>query len=168
MKYHWIDAFKKEDAQLKSNVAEIAVPKPEVANDLVTDFIDDSESHSDEENFFLPEIIKNNAATSLIDAMTKGQIALYCETLYYQSLNMAEDPNADILIGNCVVSNYQEPFQETIKTTKMFQQEQQLKLQAVKYCRQDIQDFSNNDFSNIEKELLVGICVSNHINNPPT
>jgi len=168
MKYHWVDAFKKEETQVKQNISEIApaMPKPEVINDLVTDFVADSENKSNDD-FFLPKILKNTAATSLIDAMTKDQIALHCETLYYKSLSMTDDPNADILIGNCVVSNYQEPFQKTIKTTQMLLQEQQLKLQAIKYCRQDAQILANSDFSNIEKELFIGVCVANYINNPP-
>ena len=177
MKYHWVDAFKKEDDQkmlaqkgrnktdqtLSSKVELSDVPpitmSPDVSDGIVTDFVADAESN-DGESPFLPEIIKNTAATSLIDSMTKDQIALYCQTLYYKSLDMVEDLNAEILIGNCVVSNYQEPFQETIKTQVVLQREQQLKLRASKNCRYDIQQPENASYTNIEKELLIGICVS--------
>jgi len=113
---------------------------------------------------YQPEIIDNGPTIALIDSMTKDQIALQCQHLYNTSFDMANDPTVDLLIGNCVVSNYQEPFEETPKTPQMLQQEQRVKQRAISNCQYQILQPDNSSLSNIEKQLLIGICVSNQIN----
>lgn len=186
IKYHWGDALKniseKKDAgkQIELNIPDQEQPAStdadivadetadetanETANETADETADENEQINDPEESFQPEILKNTIATSLIDAMTKDQIALECQQLYNQSLGMLDDPSVDLLIGNCVVSNYQEPFEDNgIKTPQMIQQEEQRKLKAVYNCRYQILQSGDNELTDIQKQLLIGICVSNQL-----
>jgi len=177
MQYHWGETLKKSTSKPAQEQLELSIPKAEdlveEPQDLTVPIIDvepfDSEDAlSEEENqnndLFQPEIIKNGPTIALIDSMTKDQIAIECQQLYNQSFNMADDPSVDLLIGNCVVSNYQEPFEESIKTPQIIQKEQRIKQRAISNCRYQILQPDNNGLSGIEKQLLIGICVSNQIN----
>ena len=177
MQYHWGETLKKSTSKPPQKQLELSIPKAEdlveEPQDLTVPIIDvepleSDDALSEEENqndeLFEPEIIKNGPTIALIDSMTKDQIAIQCQQLYNQSFNMADDPSVDLLIGNCVVSNFQEPFEESIKTPQIIQKEQQIKQRAISNCRYQILQPDNNGLSGIEKQLLIGICVSNQIN----
>jgi len=177
MQYHWGETLKKSTSKPPQKQLELSIPKAEdlveEPQDLTVPIIDvepleAEDALSEEENqndeLFEPEIIKNGPTIALIDSMTKDQIAIQCQQLYNQSFNMADDPSVDLLIGNCVVSNFQEPFEESIKTPQIIQKEQQIKQRAISNCRYQILQPDNNGLSGIEKQLLIGICVSNQIN----
>ncbi len=161
MKYHWNELLKKQETP---TTLEIPSPQssPEVITPQIIQATPEGKTGERNNNNFQPEIIKNTAATSPIDAMTKEQIFSHCENLYKTSLNMADVPNIDLLIGNCVVSNYQEPFEISMKSPQEVKQEQNRKIQAIKKCRQ-ILFMDNKTLSNIEAELRIGICASNLI-----
>lgn len=168
MKYHWGTALKNN--QLEPTV-ELDIPKVEKPDLTPTNVVvptievDPVIEPTETIDKYQPAIIKNGPAVSLIDAMTKDQIALECQKLYSESFGMADDLNAEILVGNCVVSNYQEPFEESnIKTAQLLQQEQYKKKRIINLCRQQILQPRNNEFSGLEKQLLIGICVSSKIN----
>jgi len=192
LKYHWGDAIKNTTAAQKQTELTIPVeesteeiPLADSIQDSTEDLTDDSaipiidippfdadkieisDNNVDQSNpdaeVYQPEIIKNGPTIALIDSMTKDQIALQCQQLYNSSFDMANDPTVDLLIGNCVVSNYQEPFEETPKTPQMLQQEQRIKQRAISNCQYQILQPDNSSLSNIEKQLLIGICVSNQI-----
>ena len=176
MQYHWGETLKKSTSKPPQEQLELSIPKAEdlveEPQDLTVPIIDvepleseDTLSEEDQNNdLFQPEIIKNGPTIALIDSMTKDQIAIQCQQLYNQSFNMADDPSVDLLIGNCVVSNFQEPFEESIKTPQIIQKEQRIKQRAISNCRYQILQPDNNGLSGIEKQLLIGICVSNQIN----
>lgn len=168
IKYHWGDAIKKiisnQQTQIELKIPKVEEPKvnPTIINHKV-DEVGEGAGLPENINIFQPEIIKNTPATSVVDAMTKDQIALQCQQLYYQVLGMDEDINAELLIGNCVVSNYQEPFENSIKTPQIIQNEQHLKVKAINTCRQKLLRPENESFSGIEIQLLIGVCVSNQM-----
>lgn len=177
MQYHWGERLKRSTLKKPQDQLELNIPNTEdltvESQDLSIPIIDvepyePEDAANEEENqndeLFQPEIIKNGPTIALIDAMTKDQIAIQCQQLYNKSFNMAGDPNVDLLIGNCVVSNFQEPFEENIKTPQIIQQEQQIKQRAISNCRYQILQPNNDELTSIEKQLLVGICVSNQIN----
>ena len=177
MQYHWGETLKKSVSKPPQEQLEPAIPETENlvegSQDLTVPIIDvepleSEDALSEEENqndeSFQPEIIKNGPSIALIDSMTKDQIAIQCQQLYNQTFNMADDPNVDILIGNCVVSNFQEPFEESVKTPQIIQQEQRIKQRAISNCRYQILQPDSDGLSGIEKQLLIGICVSNQIN----
>lgn len=185
MKYHWGDALKrstdKNAQQLELDIPsaeeltvepiDSAIPVIDVepydnTDDNIGDNADNMNNADDinaNKDTFQPEIIKNGPAIALIDTMTKDQLALQCQQLYNKTLDMADDPSVELLIGNCVVSNYQEPFEESVKTPQMIQLEYQAKQRAISNCRYQILQPKNDALSGIEKQLLIGICVSNQI-----
>lgn len=152
MKYHWIDILKNKQKPPEKTLTlptETEQPQPEV-------FI---EPEAPSVDAFEPEIIKDMATLPVLDAMTKAQIRAYCETLYLESMALENDPTVDLLIGNCVVSNYQEPFEVSDKPPQKVKQDQAKKAQAVRDCQKSTQ--ADEGFTDIEFQLLVGICVSN-------
>ena len=151
-----------EDPTDDSAIPIIDVPPFDADETEISD--DDMDQSNPDDEAYQPEIIKNGPAIALIDSMTKDQVALQCQHLYNSSFDMANDPNIELLIGNCVVSNFQEPFEEIPKTPQMLQQEQRIKQRAISNCQYQILQPDNSYLSNIEKQLLVGICVSNQIN----
>lgn len=167
MKYHWGDTIKKLDStqQIELKLPEMKMPPfNSTTPRIMDDGLGDATVFSKETKKFQPAIINNPPALSMVDGMTKEQITLQCRKLYHQSLGISNDPNSALLIGNCVVNNYQEPFQNnSVRTAKMIEKNKHVKLRAINLCRQRIIHTQNNGFSGIEKQLLVGICVSNQI-----
>ncbi|HIP94582.1 MAG TPA: hypothetical protein EYH20_04520 [Leucothrix sp.] len=186
MKYHWGDALKRTSSKTSQHL-ELNIPNAEeltvesldstvpiidvepydtedmAAESVEAEGVEGDESIDASKDIFQPEIIKNGPSIALIDAMTKDQLALQCQQLYFKTFKMAEDPSVELLVGNCVVSNYQEPFEESIKTPQMIQEEQRLKQRAISNCQYQILQPNNNALSGVEKQLLIGICVSNQV-----
>jgi len=112
-------------------------------------------SNNSKDAKFNPEIIEDNNQ-SVLDSMTKGQIAEHCSSLLSKQIN--DSVTLELATVNCVMSNYQETFQNINEQDKNSALAAQKKNKTKKYCARQIQH--NKQLTSIEKELLIGICVS--------
>jgi len=109
MKYHWVEAFTKETKQF----TELKIPdsqgdgqKQAFSNDPgIVSPGTDSDSHTE-----TTEIIENTSNSSPLANMTKKQVLEYCQKRF-KTQGFSDDAII-VAVGNCVVTNYQEPYQE--------------------------------------------------------
>lgn len=150
VKYHWVDHFNKSSGFAIE--LEIPAKKNIDTNNLSLDKPKDP---------FAPDIIQNNTSNAALDSMNKEQITEQCENLLSREL---KDPlTLELATVNCVVSNFQETFQN-VKVQKNVIEDQLKKKKSI-YQRQCNQQFiQSTQYSIIEKQLLIGICVSDKIN----
>ncbi len=112
-------------------------------------------------NSFNPEIVKNNTDSTLLISMNKGQITEHCINLL--SKDLKDDLTLELATVNCVVSNFQQTFQNSRKHNNDL--EAGLKKKRLLFnqqCKQQYNQSSQN--SMLEKQLLMGICVSDKLN----
>lgn len=109
-------------------------------------------------NLFEPKIIKGNQNNSLLASMNKEQITEHCINLL--SKEIKDSLSLELATVNCVVSNYQETFQNSntelaigINNTKSLFQQQCTHLYN-----------KSSQYSILEKKLLIGICTSDRLN----
>ena len=149
IKYHWGDHLKPS----KPDVLELSIPennkKPE--KDLTTDpkAINKSDFN----------IIENGESPTLLSSMNKEQLEEQCINLL--STTITDTGALEIATANCVVSNYQETFQDNALTAEQTELLQRKKTLLRKQCQQ--QYLPQGKYSNIETQLLIGICVSDRI-----
>ena len=160
MKYHWGDALKRADNPKNT---ELVIPPQKTVPVLLENSESAIISEAGGAGNFQPKILKDAPKDTLLGAMTKDQIALHCQQFYSESLGINAEEGIDLLIGNCVVSNYQEPFEVSMKTPQNIQQDLSKKLQATNNCRRQILQMYDNTLSGVETQLAIGICVSNQI-----
>ena len=144
IKYHWGDYFQKESA---SHV-ELTIPTQESSSVATNDVSEDKLE------IFKPEIIQANDSNALLASMNLEQMTQACNTLLIQRI-----PDAltlELAIANCVVSNYQETYQNESEKLSGFSVDQK-KLIQQKCANQYSQ---STQYTSIEKQLLIGICVS--------
>jgi len=147
MKYHWVDYLKSED---KENI-ELTLPQHSVPKLLPQDGVADK-------NDFQLEIVRSERPP-ITAKMTKAQIIAGCQQLY-RKMGMQKNEFIDVLIGDCVVSNYQKAIQNTSQFTTVEKEQQQLLIKKV--CHQKVSKHTH--LSSIDKQLLLGVCVSDGIN----
>ena len=151
MHYHWVDVLNSNDND------QTILPIPPIqpsANKL--------NSSSDEEGVgqtlphFKPVIIPADQNKSLLATLTKGQISQHCLSIFNKLHNTRD--TQELFIADCVLSNYKEPIQtyQEDQTSAQNQLDQSIR----KKCQ--MSSGSNTDkLSFVEKELLVGMCLSN-------
>ena len=157
MKYHWV-GFNQNDKS-----TELKIPKR--SSTLDSENIDKISQFNnivtDNEEDFHPQIIQTVSSNSLVYHMTKMQVAKSCTQLLS---NKVKDVGLlELAIGDCVISNYRDSIIETqveegeIRSTKS-RQAQLRRNNVLKTCQQSL---SFESYSNeIEKQLLLGICIS--------
>ena len=151
VKYHWGDHLKTvPDASI-----ELSIPDKKLT-DINIQIVEGNNS-----NFFDPEIVLNNTDSTLITSMNKEQITEHCINLLSKGL---KDPlTLELATVNCVVSNYQPTFQNSKKLNNDLEAGlKKKKLLFNQQCKQQYNQSSQN--SMLEKQLLVGICVSDKLN----
>ncbi len=148
MKYHWGKALERKG---QTTVLEIPDEKIKTVSTYSVDNVTDQ---------FQPEIIRTKYPTSSpLQDLSKEQINHFCKALFNKE-NLQE---VSLLIGNCVVSNYQEPLRDLAQNSAVSTVNRQ-KLSLKKNVTRDCEiknNQMNNARSNIEQKLLIGICVSN-------
>ena len=166
MKYHWV-GFYQDDGKIPlilPNTNKTLGTNINHKNNQVNPLFVTGERKS-----FQPQIIqittqKNPAEIPQIVDMTKAQVTQNCANLLSKKINDSEI--LQLAIGNCVISNYREsliakrPTNQAgseVKSTKNRQAQIQ-KNNRVKACNQRIN--SKNISDSIEKQLLLGICLS--------
>ncbi|WP_299874019.1 hypothetical protein [uncultured Cocleimonas sp.] len=145
IKYHWSDYLKADES---SKVSSLEIP-PLSKNNLPSQKTTIQNSVKPE--VFVPEIIPLNHNNDLISSMNKDQVEMHCKSLLSKSIK--NDDQLNLAVVNCMVSNYQEPLQ-TIRETSIMQKREKFRQTCQK-------QFANNKkYSNIEIQLLIGICTS--------
>ena len=148
IKYHWSDYLK---ADKSSIVSTLEIPPINSNSNNKPDF---NNKKRVEPETFTPEIIPLVEDNDLISSMNKDQVELHCKSLLSKSIKNSDQLNLAII--NCIVSNYQESHQ-TINDKSYMQKKEKIS----QICQQ--QFISNNNYSNLEKQLLVGICISDRL-----
>jgi len=148
VKYHWGDYF-----QPRNNRSSIELSLPEAP------FVDlDENIVTKDKTLFIPEIVQNKNSNTLLASMNKEQMEEQCINLL--SKNIRELSMLELAAANCVVSNYQEDF-EDIDSLVEDKDLSRKKLAATKQCV-DQHQFTSF-YSEIETQLLIGICVSDKL-----
>ncbi|MCF6190187.1 MAG: hypothetical protein L3J51_06905 [Cocleimonas sp.] len=149
IKYHWVETF-----QNKANKIELNIP----AQSAVIGEFDNVKIEGDSK-VFQPSLIQGQKqeASALLADMTKGQIAERCQKLFRKT---AMDKGLrELAVGDCVVSIYRK---KTSLSSIQNRQTQIKRQNATQQCQRTI---NQTKYSNeIERQLLVGICVSDKLN----
>ena len=149
VKYHWGDHL-----HVDSNSSiELSIPQkdPIIANVVTTE--------GEKISSFEPEIVKTNEVNSLLASMNMEQITEHCNNLLSPSINDAL--TLELAVVNCVVSNFQETFQNgNIELNEINKQKKTL---IQEQCR--LKYNQNPQYSLLDKQLLIGICVSDNMSN---
>jgi len=149
--YHWGNYLKIPPKQ--SSV--LTLPDQEVSDKDDLNSISITSIKSD----YDPQIVEVESSNSLLDSMNKEQITENC--VNFLSGEISDPSMLELAIVNCVMSNYQETFQNTKseEELKAFQLE---RLNLKKQCMREYAQETNQP--QIYTDLQVGICVSDRIN----
>ena len=151
IKYHWSDYLKADKA---NNISPLIIPP--ISNDNLNN-PQLSHINSLETEVFKPEIIPLNDPLSdkgdMITSMTKDQVELHCKSLLNRSIK--NNDQLSLAVVNCIVSNYQEPLQSVYETSYL-RKKKRLRIACQK-------QFIHAKYSKIEKQLLIGMCISDKI-----
>ena len=148
IKYHWSDYLKPNKS---NNISSLKIPP--ISNNSKNN-INFNNHNSIQAELFKPEIIPISQNNDLISSMNKNQVEIHCKSLLRKSITNSQQLN--LAVVNCIVSNYQESLQ-TINDTSYIQKKEKLR----KACQQ--QFVNSYNYSNIEKQLLIGICTSDRL-----
>ena len=157
MKYHWI-GFNHNDKNIKLNIPKStpvlgAVEQVKLSQDNNLSSALNLASNT-EERRFQPQIIQTARPSSLVINMTKVQVVESCRQLLKKKII-----NTDLLelaVGNCVISNYRDSI---IDTKEEEEKMSSAKSNVLKACQHSVA-ISGNYSNEIERQLLLGICVS--------
>lgn len=147
IKYHW-GGYLKSKPQV---TAELKIPEmPSLS-------LNQNEALSKSGNIqvFEPQIISEDKSLSLISSMNKGQIEEQCINLLSRSIN--DRLSLDLAVANCVVSNYQ----ATLQNSEELVETSEVKTSLIKLCGSEVSRLANHSL--VEKQLLIGICVSDQL-----
>jgi hypothetical protein len=126
MKYHWAEAFNENTLQLK----DLKIPQmPENSRQSNDPQIVSSSEEGDRSQQIKTEILDDEKTHSPLANMTKQQVLEYCQKRF-NTQGFSKDAII-VAVGNCVVTNYQEPYQEIKPENK--KTSTQAKIQAVAY-----------------------------------
>jgi len=151
VRYHWGNHF-----HTKSDVSiELTLSDNKLLNTNINVVV------ANNSNLFNPEIIKNNKINTLLESMNKEQITEQCINLLSKEL---KDPlTLELATVNCVVSNHQEIFQNAKELNDDLEVGfNKKKLLFSQQCSNQYKQ--SQQYSILEKQLLLGICVSDKLN----
>jgi len=132
---------------------ELVIPE-KVKADIAVDKSDISKSN------YSPEIIISKNENALLDSMNKEQITEHCANLL--SREYKDQITLELATVNCVMSNYQETFQNLKSSDDKIYNDHQKQLLLKKQCIKDHNQ--KKEYSLIDRELLIGMCVSDRMN----
>lgn len=149
VKYQWIAFFKpiEDIGKVELTLPQASLPMTTLEN-----------SHSREPPFQL-EIIQSNKQPITAN-LSKQQILEGCLQLY-NKLGVVNESMIDVISGDCVVSNYQETIQDANnhqRTNEYIQKKLLIERRCYKQVENQIK------LNPLEKQLLWGVCVSDHLN----
>jgi hypothetical protein len=155
VKYHWSGFSFNSD----TGIQELTIPEEKERGTFKP--VENSAVDDDTSEVFTPEILNANSnINSLLESMTKQQINQSCQVLMNKV--RVNDPTVDLAILNCVVSNFQETFQDNSNQEKnneeqlldMSEKEFEVKQQCIQ------ENMFLEGFDLLQKQLLTGICIS--------
>lgn len=149
IKYHWGDHLK----QSKPDVVELAIPES-IGKDEIT-----KATIVEPETFDLGIVKNSDTSSTLLTSMNKEQMAEQCIKILSRTIK--DELALELATANCVVSNYQETFQDNKITDEQAKQIEKRKIVFQNQCKQ--QYSQKNAFNPIESQLLIGICVSDRL-----
>jgi len=149
MKYHWVVYL-----QNKPTNVELAIPEQPF---VISKF--ESIKIEDDLEKIQPSLIQEHGTSALLVNMDKGQIKKSCQQLF-RKMAMNND-QIEIAVGDCVVSNFKTSDNNPLQSTQNRQIQTQRR-NAEQQCQQMIAKTYYN--SDIEKQLLIGICISSKLN----
>ena len=149
LKYHWVSYLHTEKVELKKT---LELPENEQS------FSQSNVIQVEEVELFEPEIVEITKDSVPLENMTKAQVIDACGSLYDKT--SGDGTLKEIFVGNCVVSNYQESYQEiNIEQKQDDALHQKKREQARRKCLQ--QQPQTGQFDSLDSLLLIGICISN-------
>lgn len=148
IKYHWSDYLKANKSN--NNTSTLVIPPKEKIFQNQTGKIQSTV----EQEVFTPEILPLDNADNLISSMNKEQVTQHCKNLLSKS--KIDGDQLSLAIVNCTVSNYQESHQTINDSSNSLKRES-----IYKNCQKKF--VQNRQYTNIEKQLLVGICTSDRL-----
>lgn len=160
IKYHWTGFSFKPDSAVK----ELSIPEEKIKPTI--NVAENNSKPVVEDEVFTPEILNGNSKIdSLVVSMTKQQINQNCHLLMNKM--MPSDPNVDLATLNCVVSNFQEVFEDNNYSVNN-NQENSNDDQIIELSKQEIdikeqcikENMYLEGFSLLQKQLLTGLCIS--------
>ena len=153
VKYHWGDHFK----PVPNGSVELSIPVKDQK------FAKKEKIEISTNDQFNPEIEKNITGDTLLTSMNKEQITEQCINLMSKNSTSIDSLSLELATVNCVVSNHQETFQVSHKlSNKLTEKFKSQYLLFKQRCNK--QFLQNSSYSSLEKELLIGICVSDRLN----
>ncbi len=147
IKYNWVAFFKSPDSNVELTLPQVSIPLTTSENSAVTKLP------------FQLEIIRSTQQPITAN-MSKEQILAGCMQLY-NKLGVSNESMNDVIVGDCVVSNYQETIQTTASQQRSNGQIQQ-KHRIEDKCYQQLKN--ETQLTPLEKQLLWGVCVSDGLN----
>lgn len=110
MKYHWVDLLRNNNNQ---NI-QLTIPQQVTESNEST--VNHSHHQNNTESAFQPIVLNNNNNdNNELSSMTKQQVIDYCSA-HFQHLNQSDQQA--LAIGSCVVTNYQDTYQEITSEVK--------------------------------------------------
>ncbi len=107
MKYHWVEAFMRDN----KSFTELKIPE---SSEEVKAFSNDpgivSPGADGDTRAEITALIEHRSNSSPLANMTKKQVLEYCQNRF-RTQGFSDDAMI-VAVGNCVVTNYQEPYQE--------------------------------------------------------
>lgn len=160
MKYHWVSLVFDENTKSEELISNeqlsnlVASKKPSIDTLML------SQAHAasnEQPVIFEPIIIDQKIEFPALKNMTKTQLTEKCRQLFFKLYNHSNQDK--IFIGNCVISNFHEVFQETpVEHLIDAKNIETQRIKADEFCR--AQQNNKQNLLWIEKELLIGICIS--------
>lgn len=149
IQYHWGD-YLKPGSQTQVTLTIPAKPKDIEVTELVKPLADT----------YNPELLENTVQSTILDSMNKEQMTEYCKTLFGKEIR--DSILLELASVNCVVSNYQETYQSIDEGITRSDAEIKEIRQLRNQCAP--QFIQSDEYTPIEKALLIGVCVSDGLN----
>ena len=150
IKYHWGDHFNKK-APIYS---ELEIPQLDKSKYDAIEV-----NHMDKaDEVYVPEIVVDDKSVSFVESMNKEQVIVLCKDIFSKTIK--GEIQLELAVTNCVVSNYQDSYQNVLTADGAIKRKK-LRQIATKKCSSELNHIKT--YSVIEKQLLIGICVSDEL-----
>jgi predicted transcriptional regulator len=150
IKYHWGDHFNK----ITPIYSELEIPQLDKSKYDAIEV-----NHMDKaDEVYVPEIVVEDKSVLFVESMNKKQVIEFCKDLLSKTIK--DEIQLELAVTNCVVSNYQDSYQNSF-TVDEAEKRKKLRQIATKKCSSELNHIKTD--SEIEKQLLMGICVSDEL-----
>ena len=159
MKYHWIEKIHLGNDKQQVIPIPARSEKEQVSQTSTLQEEKNSLVKSSDKDFE-PTVVTDVDYAEVIAKMDKEGVFEACTSLYANSDQLLE--LKELAIADCVVSNYSEPDKKTESSSSNNRQKQIQKKNATLACWKELQ-LGGTDYSKLEQQLLVGVCVADKL-----